>query len=171
MTPANLLTALRLAATAPMAWSVSREMWWPATLIFAAAVASDVFDGRVARARGEASAAGGLFDHTTDATFVATSLGAMAAAGFVPWLLPTLIAASFAQYLLDSRALRGAPLRGSTLGRFNGIAYFALLGTLTIANLLPPLGALLPYGHTAAYALCASTAVSMYLRARHGLHP
>ena len=35
---------------------------------------------------------------------------------------------AFAQYALDSRALAGRPLRASALGRWNGIAYFVLLG-------------------------------------------
>ena len=35
---------------------------------------------------------------------------------------------AFAQYMLDSDALKGKPLRASQLGRYNGIAYFVLAG-------------------------------------------
>ena len=87
-------------------------------------------DGRLARARGESSALGGLLDHGSDATLVVFGLLALAAAGQTPWALPLLVAAAFLQYVLDSRALAGRQLRTSALGRWNGILYFVPIGII-----------------------------------------
>ena len=51
-------------------------------------------------------------------------------------MLPVLVAVSFAQYALDSRALRGRALRASRLGRYNGIGYFVLVGVAVISAAL-----------------------------------
>jgi cardiolipin synthase len=126
-TRANLLTAGRLALAPVVAAAVLHGAAAAATLCFAAAVASDVLDGRVARRLGEASPLGGLLDHATDAIFVAAGLSALAVRGEVPGALPVLVIAAFTQYALDSRALAGRPLRTSRLGRANGIAYYVLL--------------------------------------------
>ena len=98
-----------------------------ACALYALAVATDFFDGRVARMRGEASPIGGLLDHASDALFVTAGLGALALQGAVPAPLPFLVAAAFLQYVVDSRAHAGRRLRASRLGRYNGIAYFALV--------------------------------------------
>ena len=136
LTLANLLTGLRLLAAPLLALAVWEGHTLGAGVLFWAAVASDFADGRIARRRGEASSLGGLLDHATDATFVTVGLAALAAKGVVPGLLPVVVAAAFVQYTLDSRALRGRPLRASGLGRWNGIAYFVLLGTPVTRDLL-----------------------------------
>ncbi len=136
LTLANLLTGLRLVAAPLLASAVWEGHALRAGALFWAAVASDFADGRIARRRGEASSLGGLLDHATDATFVTAGLAALAARGTAPALLPVLVAAAFVQYTLDSRALRGRPLRASGLGRWNGIAYFVLLGTPVTRDLL-----------------------------------
>lgn len=129
LTLANLFTLLRFVAAPLLAWAVWRGAALTAGALFWGAVASDFADGRIARSRGEASSLGGLLDHATDATCVSLGLLAVAAKGPLTFLLPLLIALAFAQYAGDSRALKGRPLRTSWLGRWNGIAYFALLGT------------------------------------------
>jgi len=129
--PADWVTLMRLAAVPPLVWFVAREAWWPAAVTVALAVATDWYDGRLAR-RGDPASYGALLDHGADACFVVAGLSALAAAGRVtPWLAP-LVALAFAQYAFDSRAHRGEPLRGSAIGRANGIAYYVLLA-LTIA--------------------------------------
>lgn len=133
-TPANGLTALRLLAAPALAWALLAPAPRAALGLFALAVATDLLDGRVARWRGEVSALGGLFDHATDAAFVAVGLGALALRGEMPALLPCLVGLAFLQYVLDSRALAGRPLRASGLGRVNGIAYFALLGVPVVRD-------------------------------------
>ena len=67
----------------------------------------------------------GLFDHTTDFLFVTSGLFAGALRGVFPWILPVLIVAAFSQYVIDSYWIhRQARLRGSKLGRYNGMLYF-----------------------------------------------
>lgn len=165
-TPANALTALRLLAAPLLAWALLAGAPGAAALLFALAVASDLLDGPLARRRGEATPLGGLLDHATDAALNAAGLAALAWTGPVPAPLPLLVALAFAQYALDSRAARGRPLRASALGRWNGIAYFVLLG-LGLAHALglpaaPGAGLLRALG----WALVATTALSMADRAR-----
>ena len=161
LTRANALTALRLLITPFMAWCIVREYEGLAHGLFWLAVATDLLDGRVARRYGEVSPLGGLIDHATDATFVATGLFAVAAAGHVPMLLPPLVLAAFLQYTLDSKALAGQTLRASSLGRWNGIAYFVLVGIPVVNHGLdlgwPPQSWTIAIG----WALVATTLFSM----------
>lgn len=141
---ANTLTALRLLLVVPMVWTIYRADFVLAAAVFTLAVITDFADGPIARARNEASALGGVFDHSVDALFVACGLLALALFGavlVVPWLLPPLVLASFAQYALDSKVLAGRSLRASALGRYNGIGYFVLLGIAVIgASVFPIVG-------------------------------
>lgn len=162
---ANLLTLCRACLVAPCALAIFDGRWTVALALFTLAVATDLVDGPLARRLGQASPLGGLFDHATDAAFVTATLGALAAAGHVPWLLPVLVPLAFLQYMLDSKVLAGRPLRGSWLGRWNGIGYFVLAGFVLVANALPvPMA-----GPTAwaagAWLLIASTLTSMTSRA------
>ncbi len=165
MSWSNGLTLLRLLA-APLLWlSLMRDAWLPAAGLFWVAVASDWLDGRVARARGEVSALGGLLDHASDAIFVVTGLAALAFRGLVPVPLPWLVGAAFLQYVGDSRALAGHKLRASSLGRWNGILYFVPLGIVATREGLglawPGNALVVGIG----WALVASTLVSMADRA------
>jgi phosphatidylglycerophosphate synthase len=167
-TRANALTALRLAAAPLLALCVVGGQPLCAALLFALAVATDLLDGRIARRFGEVSPLGGLLDHATDAAFVSIGLGALAWVGAVPALLPFLVAAAFAQYVFDSRALAGRRLRPNRLGRTNGIAYFALLGTPLVRDALAlswPASALV---YALGWALVATTLLSMAARLRRG---
>jgi len=171
-TRANLLTALRLAAAPACAVAIACGADGHALALFALAVATDLADGRVARRYGESSSLGGLFDHATDATFVSLGLlgvwtadAAAGAASEVPLALPLLVAAAFVQYAVDSRAASGRALRASALGRWNGIAYFVLLGIPVVRDGLgvgwPPPALTAALG----WLLVASTALSMADRA------
>lgn len=146
---ANLLTSLRLLLVIPVAWACAKPESFPSYFLLAmlvVAIATDYFDGKVARRMETASAAGMLFDHSTDFIFVTSSLFAASFAGLViPWL-PILIVIAFTQYVLDSYwLLRQKRLRMSLLGRWNGILYFVplvLIGLLQLEqlqNLAPPL--------------------------------
>jgi CDP-diacylglycerol--glycerol-3-phosphate 3-phosphatidyltransferase len=164
---ANALTAIRLLLAAPFAALMAApdpRYAIGAALILTAAIASDILDGIVARRHGTASAEGQLFDHATDAVFASSGLAGAALRGVVPWVLPVVVAAAFAQYVIDSRWIhRAAGLRGSRLGRYNGILYFAPL----VADILVRVGfrPLQPLVVALAWILVASTAVSMTLRA------
>jgi cardiolipin synthase len=164
LTWSNGLTALRLGAAPFFFCAVVMSSWQVAFLLFWLAVATDWIDGRVARARGEASALGALLDHGSDATFVVLGLSALAAADRAPWILPLLVAAAFVQYVLDSRVLAGRPLRASALGSWNGILYFVPIGivvTRECFGLRVPGDALVVW---LGWALVLSTAISMGVR-------
>jgi phosphatidylglycerophosphate synthase len=125
-TLANALTLARLALAPGLVAAILADLAGVAAAIFALAVATDLLDGRVARRRAEASALGGALDHAVDAAFVTAGTAALAARGALPALLPVLIAAAFLQYALDARTPAGE-LRGNRLGRWNGIAYYAIV--------------------------------------------
>ncbi len=128
LTWANGLTAVRLVGIAPGVWAICTGHWRMAAAVFVLAVLTDLADGPVARRFNHATPGGGLFDHSTDALFVAATLAALAAAGYVNVFLPGLVMLAFLQYVLDSRVLAGAVLRTSLMGRYNGIAYYVLAG-------------------------------------------
>jgi phosphatidylglycerophosphate synthase len=142
-----------------------------ALIVFAAAVLTDFLDGPVARRTGGASSLGGLLDHATDAAFVTTGNAALSCTGEVPQLLPWLIAAAFLQYVLDSRLAAGRSLRPSFLGRWNGVAYYVVLGIPVVRD-----GLGLGWPDTAVvgaigWALVASTVISMLHRLGLVLRP
>ena len=161
LTIANGLTLARVAALPFRVAAVVGGAPVVACALFWFAVATDLADGRIARRRGEASSLGGLLDHSADALFCSVGLAAFAWQGIVPAPLPFLIAAAFRQSVLDSKSIVGEPLRASVIGRYNGIAYFVLLGTPVVRDALglgfPGAGLLLLLG----WALVASTLLSM----------
>ena len=165
---AHALTAVRLVLIAPIATGFARPDLIGATVLaclLCLAIATDVIDGRVARATGTESATGQVFDHTTDCLFVTSGLIGAAVVGQVPWVLPLLVVTAFTQYALDSYFLhRQKRLRMSTLGRWNGILYFVPLVILVCAR-LPLFEIVEPFLRACvtllAYGLIASTLVSM----------
>ena len=137
---ANLLTAIRLLLVIPVAMAIANESLFTSWLLLALiviAIASDYFDGKVARALKTASARGMLFDHGTDFIFVTIALFALSTIGLSSVLLPLLIVVAFSQYVLDSYFLfKQKQLRMSFLGRWNGIFYFVPI-VLVAASRLP----------------------------------
>lgn len=136
LTWANGLTLLRAVLAPPTAWSAVHGYWTWTALLLSIAILTDLLDGPLARRLGQSSSLGGLADHATDAVFVALLLAGLWRAGEVPWLLPVLVLASFLQYVVDSRAHAGRPLRASWLGRCNGIGYFVLAAAVVYRNAL-----------------------------------
>lgn len=121
----NCLSLSRIALAPPTAWAL---LHGPAALtvtLFSFVVVSDLVDGRIARQRQLESRLGTWLDHGADAVFVTALCTTGAWLGLLPPVLPVLIGLAFAQYALDSRAFSG-----SGLGRWNGIAYFVLVGAL-----------------------------------------
>ena len=137
---ANLLTLLRLLLALPVGWALADSEFLPAwalALCLFAAITSDYFDGKIARALGTASARGQIFDHSTDFLFVTSGLAGAVCADLVPEILPILITVAFSQYVLDSYFLyRQKSLRMSFLGRWNGVFYFGPLLIISFARLL-----------------------------------
>jgi phosphatidylglycerophosphate synthase len=160
---AHALTTARLLLVIPFALLMAQGDPYHAAVaafVLVAAIATDLLDGVVARRRGTASAAGGAFDHTTDCLFVTAGLAAGATRAAFPWVLPVLVAAAFAQYVVDSYWLhRGRSLRTSRLGRWNGILYFAPLGGDIVVRL--GVSGLRPVLASVVWALVTSTVISM----------
>src|SRR2546430_15738060 len=97
-----------------------------AALVLAAAIATDVLDGALARRRDTVTAAGRAFDHAADCFFVTSGLVAGAVRGAFPWIFPILVAAALTQYVVVSEwgaGRRAVPARAP--GRYNGLRYFA----------------------------------------------
>lgn len=157
---ANLLTLLRLLIAPLLVWLLLNEDWWPAAITLFIAILSDIFDGKIARKMNQASAFGGLFDHATDAIFVSSAAWALAQLGLINQFLWTLIVLAFVQYTLDSKALSGKVLRSSTLGRYNGIAYFVLV-CICVGFQCLSLQLLNPMLAWAAWVLVATSLISM----------
>lgn len=170
LTRANGLTLIRLLAAPVLVLAICADAAWIATAVFALAVATDFADGYVARRFAEASPLGRLIDHATDAVFVTAGTAALAHEGLLPALLPTFIALSFIQYAVDSRAPVVEGPRPSSLGRWNGIAYFVILATPIVRDALglgwpgPTLVSVL------GWLLVGSTLLSMADRLRVTLH-
>ena len=171
LTRANALTLLRLLAAPFLALAILDGDEVMATALFVFAVATDFGDGWVARRYGESSPLGGLADHAVDATFVTVGTTALACVGVLPLALPPLIAAAFLQYALDSRTPARTGLRASSLGRWNGIAYYVIVAVPIVRDTLlwswpgPDLVRAL------GWLLVATTVVSMADRLRLGLRP
>jgi CDP-diacylglycerol--glycerol-3-phosphate 3-phosphatidyltransferase len=160
---ANALTAVRLLLVAPFSFFMARgdaRSALFALVVWLVALATDFLDGPIARRQGTVSALSGTFDHTTDFIFVTSGLFAGAFRGAFPWILPVCITAAFAQYVIDSYWIhRQIKLRGSKLGRYNGMLYFVptCMETLTRlgAHFLRPALTILVWG------LVLSTLISM----------
>lgn len=135
-TVSNGLTSMRLLAAPFFYYAIAQQTWGLAAALFWLAVLSDVIDGRVARARQETSAFGGILDHGSDAIFVSLGHFALLKSGTAPDLLPFLILAAFLQYAFDSRVLSGQVLRASLIGRWNGVFYFVAPGILVTREAL-----------------------------------
>jgi len=170
---ANALTAIRLVLLIPFAFFMARGDRRSAAIaltLWTVAVVTDFLDGSVARRRGTVTALSGAFDHTSDFLFVTAGISAGAWRGAFPWILPVLITAAFAQYVIDSYWVhRQTKLRGSKLGRYNGILYFApscmdALIRMGLRFLQLPLTVL-------SWLLVLSTLVSMAQRLRLGRLP
>jgi CDP-diacylglycerol--glycerol-3-phosphate 3-phosphatidyltransferase len=163
---ANALTALRLLLVVPFAFFMTKgdvRFAVFALVVWAVALLTDFLDGPIARRSGTVTAWSGTFDHTTDFLFVTSGLFAGAFRGVFPWILPILIVAAFLQYVIDSYWIhRHSKLRGSKLGRYNGMLYFVP----TCMEIIIRLGArwLQPLLTILVWMLVLSTLVSMVQR-------
>ena len=157
----NLLSLSRVVLAVAMYLAVVNSQWYLAVSILWIAVFTDILDGYLARAFHKATPLGGVFDHGSDAIFVTVTIAAHLHHGWAPALLVMMIPAAFLQYMLDSKALAGQPLRASSLGRYNGISYFVFAGfpvmQLALNVTLIPFDWFIWFG----WGLVMTTAVSM----------
>lgn len=124
----NLLSVSRVFLAGLMFWCVIESDWYFAVSVLWIAIGTDVLDGYLARKTVSSTSLGGLLDHGSDALFVTVTIAALTQHAWAPLMLVVVIPLAFLQYMLDSRALAGQPLRSSYLGRYNGIAYYVLAG-------------------------------------------
>ena len=168
---ANVLTAIRFLLVAPFVLFMYRGDARSAIFalaIWVVALITDLLDGPIARRQGAVTSLSGAFDHTSDFLLVTSGMFAGAFRGAFPWILPTLITAAFLQYVVDSYWIhRERKLRGSKLGRYNGMLYFVP----PCVDILSRLGARLlqPVLIVLSWALVVSTLFSMYHRLRAGI--
>jgi phosphatidylglycerophosphate synthase len=95
---------------------------------------SDFLDGRLARWTHSAGRFGRWLDSAADIVFILTVLSCETYAGAIPLYLPALVAASFAQYVVDSVLIRGStvPVK-SRLGHWAGILNYIIVIVLAWA--------------------------------------
>ena len=132
MRPADLLSSLRLGLALALPFALARGGAVPA-LVWIVAAATDYLDGPVARRTGTATRHGMLLDNAADIAFVLGGLGAAAALGLVPWLVPgavLLAVVDYARAALEERNGVGRGLSRSSVGHAAGVVNYACLGVL-----------------------------------------
>jgi phosphatidylglycerophosphate synthase len=161
LTIPNLLSGSRVILAGLMFWGIYHSFWYFAVTVLWIAILTDIADGFLARKLEQTTPLGGLLDHGSDAIFVTVSLAALTTHGWIPLILVFMVPAAFVQYMLDSRALAGQPLRASQLGKYNGICYFVLAGfpimQITLGITLIPFNLFIWLG----WGLVLTTAISM----------
>src|SRR5213083_1720413 len=100
------------------AWSFHGHNYW-ATALFAAAMATDWFDGRVARSRGHTSPLGSLLDPIADKLLVLTVLIVLIDRDVFPgWMVAAIVAREFLVSGLRLAAIeRGVVVHARDLGK------------------------------------------------------
>src|SRR2546428_6060432 len=104
-TMANALTAARVLLALPFAFLMTgggARHAALAALVLAAAIATDVLDGALARRRDTVTAAGRSFDHAADCFFVTSGLVAAPGRGALPRVVPTPVAPGVTPDVVDS---------------------------------------------------------------------
>jgi CDP-diacylglycerol---glycerol-3-phosphate 3-phosphatidyltransferase len=143
MAVADWFTVAR-AAAAPFVvllfeWDFPNHDYW-ATALFAVAMATDWFDGQLARRSGRASALGSLLDPVADKLLVLSVLIVLVDRGiFDGWIVAAIVARELLVSGLRLAALeRGTVLQARDLGKLKtwAQAIAALLGGLAAANLV-----------------------------------
>jgi CDP-diacylglycerol---glycerol-3-phosphate 3-phosphatidyltransferase len=141
MSLADQLTIARAAAVPVVVvlyvWDFSNHDYW-ATAVFAAAMSTDWFDGRIARRRGRTSELGSLLDPVADKLLVLTVLIVLIGRGVFPgWMVAAIVAREFLVSGLRLAALeRGVVLHARDLGKLKtwSQAVAAAIGGLAAAG-------------------------------------
>jgi len=119
---ANGLTALRLVLAPVFLLLYVEGERLRALAAFAAAAATDVLDGLVARALRQHTRLGALLDPIADKLLAACALVALAATGILPWWLPVLVVSRDLAQLLAAAILRTAhravPVAPTRIGKY-----------------------------------------------------
>ena len=164
LTLPNVLSLSRIAFSPALVVAVVNRAEFIAVGLFIIVIVSDFLDGYIARRRAQVSSLGALIDHGSDAVFVTVMTSQFAYLGLLPVALPIAIAFAFTQYSLDSRGSNVPALRASTLGRWNGIAYFAIAGLAIIVYLFAPVSSTAVGLYWFGWLLVVSSLVSIIAR-------
>ena len=99
-------------------WNFDHHNWW-ATALFAVAMATDWFDGRIARRRGRTSPLGSLLDPIADKILVLAVLIVLVGEGVFPgWMVAAIVAREFLVSGLRLAAIeRGVVVHARDLGK------------------------------------------------------
>jgi cardiolipin synthase (CMP-forming) len=128
-TLANGLTALRIALAPVFLVLYVEGDRMRALAAFAAAAATDVLDGLVARALGEQTRLGAFLDPIADKFLAACALVALAATGRLPWWLPALVVTRDLAQLAGAAFLRtthhAVPVAPTRIGKYATVAIAA----------------------------------------------
>ncbi len=165
----NLVSCSRVALIPVILWTIINNYAALTVGLFLAVVASDIVDGVIARNTGQETRLGTLIDHGADALFVVCVTALFSWLGLIPWMLPPLIGIAFIQYALDSHVFAGAVLRPSSIGRWNGIAYFVVTGGAIFIHHFSSDPAFAMALTGCGWLLVLSTLISIAQRARHFL--
>jgi CDP-diacylglycerol---glycerol-3-phosphate 3-phosphatidyltransferase len=144
MTPADQLTVARAAAVPIVvvlyAWSFPGHDYW-ATAVFCVAMATDWFDGRLARRQGRSSSVGTLLDPIADKVLVLAALVMLVEQGVAPgWMVAAIVVREVLVTGLRQAAVeRGVVLAARDLGKLKtwaqavaaAVAGFAAAGAWT----------------------------------------
>jgi CDP-diacylglycerol--glycerol-3-phosphate 3-phosphatidyltransferase len=141
MSLADQLTIARAAAVPLVVvlyvWDFPNHDYW-ATAVFAAAMSTDWFDGRIARRRGRTSELGSLLDPVADKLLVLTVLIVLVGRGVFPgWMVAAIVARELLVSGLRLAALeRGVVLHARDLGKLKtwSQAVAAAVGGLAAAG-------------------------------------
>lgn len=141
MTLPDQLTVARILAVPVVLllyeWELPNNEYW-ATVVFAVAMATDWFDGRIARARGVSSPLGSLLDPIADKVLVMSVLIVLIGEGvWSGWLVAAIVAREFLVSGLRLAALeRGIVIAARDLGKVKTWlqALAAVIGGLAAAG-------------------------------------
>jgi CDP-diacylglycerol--glycerol-3-phosphate 3-phosphatidyltransferase len=126
VSPANLLSTVRLVLTAPiiaLLYADGRTAGWWALALFLFAMLTDVFDGRLARRQPDRSPLGNYLDPVADKVLLLSLFICLAAEGVVPaWMVAVLAAREF--------VVNGVRAAGAVQGRVVGANWMGKTKTL-----------------------------------------
>lgn len=167
LTLPNLVSCSRIVLIPAIGWTILNKHAALTIGLFVVVIVSDILDGIIARRTRQETRLGTLLDHGADAIFVVCITALFAWLGLLPWVLPPLIGFAFIQYALDSQVFTGAKLRPSSIGRWNGIAYFVVTGCAIFVHHFSSGAVFVSLLVSCGWLLAGTTAISILQRALH----
>jgi len=137
----NLITVMRILLVAPISWSLVRQEFGPALVLFFVAGLSDGLDGFLAKHYGWTSRLGALLDPLADKALLVACYAALAWTGLLPvWLLVLVVArdvvivAGAVVYNFRIRRLEAQP---TLISKLNTLLQILLVLLVIVQQLVP----------------------------------